>query len=123
MVYGYFSSNHVLITSKGGIPAAELKVGDILQTLDGKTSILEINHEYSYDGLMYNIATRDHQDPAEHDGNIATFIANGLLVGDINAQKALQHLRRNNIDWVKQNVPTYLHTDVESHFQDKKLKK
>jgi hypothetical protein len=117
------SHNHVFITSKGAVPAAELRVGDALQTLEGETSVIAIDHQPSYDGIMYNIATRDYQHPAEHDGDIATFVANGLLVGDTNAQKALQHLRRNNIAWVKQHTPSYLHTDVESYFEDKLSRK
>ena len=115
------SHNHVVITPNGACPAGELNVGDLLQTVDGEAMICAIEHQPSYDGMMYNLAIREYQHPEEHDGNIATFIANDLVVGDINAQRALHHLRRNDIGWIKQRVPAYLHTDVESYFEDKQL--
>ena len=112
------SHNHVFITAKGPSPASELKVGDILQTLTRGSKIISIIKS-EYNGLMYNIATTNYQDPKNFDGKIGTFYANEFEVGDINAQRAFKQLLLNDIEWVKKQVPEYLHTDVESFFKDK----
>ena len=112
------SGNHVIMTVIGGVPANELSIGDEIFAANGNTKISDICREATYDGMMYNLATRDHQDAKDFDGNIATFVANGIIVGDVNAQRALRHQRRNDIEWVKARVSPIFHTDIDNKFED-----
>lgn len=113
------SHNHVLITEKEPVPASELQEGDVLLTQTGTSKVASISKD-TYSGLMYNLATTEYQDPKHFNGKIGTFYANGLQVGDINAQKAYRLILANDMAWVKKQVPDYLHKDVESFFQSKR---
>lgn len=113
------SDNHVVMTKDGAQQASELEVGTELVTSGAAACVVEVTTHATYDGLMYNVATRDFQAADDHDGEIATFFANGLLVGDINAQRALVHQRSHDIGFVKSMVPSYLHGDVEAFFAAK----
>lgn len=113
------SHNHVFLTSNLPTPASELKVGDILQTIDGNKKILSIENLPKYNGMFYNISTGNSQHHEKSKGTISTFVANGFMVGDINAQRMYKEILINDINWVKKQVPAYLHTDVDSYFKDR----
>jgi hypothetical protein len=116
------SDDHVFITNAGPMMASELKVGDMLQTVEGIVPITAIQDIDNYADTLYNIATRKFQEPTMFDGKVVSFFANGFMVGDMNAQKGLSYLRANSIDWVKRQVPAYFQTDVESFFADRSRK-
>lgn len=117
------SHNHIFITESGAVPADKLKKGDELSTLNGKTAIAEIEIISDYEGTFYNLATGEDLDASEFDGKIDTFVANGFVVGDMNAQRAIQHKQRNDINWVKTLLPDYLHADAETYFKQKQSEK
>lgn len=115
------SDNHIFLTEDGPIPAIDLKEGDFLLTENGRATISSIENIPDYDGMFYNIATREYQESATFDGTLGTFIANGFVVGDINAQRAIQYKQRNDIEWVKKQLPEYLYADAETFFKQKTL--
>lgn len=117
------SHNHVFLSGNGPVLASELKTGDTLEAIEGNATVVTVDHQSIYEGMLYNIATRGYQDPENFDGKIVAFYANGFHVGDVNAQQAFAKLRSNDIEWVKKQVPEYLHIDVDSFFRDKASKK
>lgn len=112
------SHNHVFITGKDATPALELKTGDILKMISGNEKIKSIEIS-EYNDLVYNIATVKYQDTQSPNPKMGTFYANDFLVGDINAQRVIKMLRLNDINWIKKQVPQYLHADVETFFKEK----
>jgi hypothetical protein len=51
---------------------------------------------------------------------MGTFFANGILVGDIRAQRALKHQRSMDKAWVKKAAGDSWAVDIESHFRKRK---
>ncbi|TCS60919.1 Hint domain-containing protein [Varunaivibrio sulfuroxidans] len=115
------SGNHVFMTADGPKQAEDLCVGDLLRVEGGAlVAIAHIEPKPFYDGLMYNLATRDFQDANAPGDAIATFIANGFIIGDVNAQRTRAHRLGRDIAYVKSRVPAYLHPDVDAFFEDRK---
>lgn len=112
------TDNHVFFSGEDAIPASELKICDMLKTVDGIEKVEQVSIS-GYDGLVCNLATVKFQNPQDGNLQIGTFIANGFVVGDINSQKIIRHRRRNDISWVKSQVPAYLHEDVDLFFVNK----
>ncbi len=110
------SHNHLFITTDGPIAAEDLAVGKVLITTHGDVPIVAIEHIPNYDGMMYNLAVEEYQST-----NVGTFIANGMEVGDINAQRVHRKALTRNKAWVKQQVPEYLHQDVDAYFEDNNM--
>ncbi len=113
------SHHHVFFTETSTKSAMELKPGDRLKMLQGMATVKMVSH-VTYEGLLCNLATIEYQDPKDDKAEIGVFYANDFMVGDINAQKVLKHRRCNDINWVKSQVPEYLHVDVDVFFKEKK---
>nr|WP_315155316.1 hypothetical protein [uncultured Flavobacterium sp.] len=115
------SNNHVFFTENETKQAIDLKAGESIKTIAATEKITSIEQS-NYDGLMCNLATVKFQDSQTLNQEIGTFCANGILVGDINAQRVIKKLNLNDIDWVKKQVPHHLHADVETFFGEKEKK-
>ena len=111
------TDKHIFISDTASIPAIELQVGQLLHTQEGVSKIVAIEVLSEFKGIMYNLATSTIQETKN--GKIGTFIANGFHVGDINAQRAYRNAKKNDKDWIKKQIPEYLHQDVDSFFEDK----
>ncbi len=113
------SHNHVFFTESATKQAAEVMSGDKLKMLQGIATVKAVK-EVIYKGLLCNLATVKYQYPDDDKAEIGTFYANDFLVGDINAQRVLRQKRCNDINWVKSQVPEYMHIDIDSCFAEKK---
>ena len=108
------SHNHpVMVSDSDAKRAHELAVGDPVITTDGAANIAKID-VLDYRDLMGNLLIDEHLP-----NQIGTFFANGILVGDVTAQRKLTKQRAADKEWVKQAVGKYWHQDVESHFAGK----
>ncbi len=114
----YTSDNHVFITVDGGRIAKELSEGTTLLMSDGTEKIASIKN-VEYNGLMCNLATTEGPEENQMHEEVGTFYANDFLVGDVNAQQVSKRHRLSDINWVKKQVPEYLHLDVENYFKAK----
>lgn len=109
---------HVFMSENGPSSAADLKVGQKLKTVDGDQRIIKITAHTDWDGVFCNLSTSTVEQTNK--GNMGTFLANGFLVGDVNAQTAQRKRNKKDISWVKSKVPAEFHKDVESFFEDNK---
>ena len=112
------SHNHIFFTQEESKTAQELLIGEKLKTIDGMEEISKIEQIEDV-GIMCNLATSNFK--SSHDVSVpsGTFFANGFLVGDVNAQHIQRQLRLNDINWIKSQVPAFLHEDVEIYFKKK----
>jgi len=113
------SDNHIFFTESAAKLATEIISGDKLKMLQGVATVKSVE-EVIYDGLLCNLATVQYQDPDNDKAEIGVFYANDFLVGDINAQRVLRQKHCNDINWVKSQVPEYMHLDIDSFFSEKK---
>jgi hypothetical protein len=116
------SHHHIFFTNEGPIVASELSNKHELMTTEGLTKIDRIEMLDHYDKMLYNLATVKYSNPNESNGVMGSFIANGIKVGDVNAQKAHRYLQKLDKEWIKQQVPEYFHQDIKSFILDNKLK-
>mgnify|MGYP000261690703 CR=1 FL=1 len=112
------SHNHVFFTENTSKLASEIKLGDKLKMRQGLATVKNIRQS-NHEGLMCNLATVKYQNPKHDKAEIGVFYANDFLVGDINAQRVIRQRRLNDIDWVKNQVPEYMHADVDSYFAER----
>ena len=107
---------HVVITPSGECRAHELNKGDSVVTNNGVSKINQVKELPDYIDLLHNLSLDKYLEPKNSDGKINTFFANGIQVGDMNAEKILKHKRRNDKEWVKAQVGAFWAKDVDSHF-------
>ncbi len=110
------SREHVFISPEGIKHACDLRRGDVLLMENKQSQITDVTTLPDYEGIFYNLGLKSKTNNA---GRIETFVANRFVVGDIMAQRKQTEINRNDINWVKSQVPEYLHTDVDSYFEDK----
>ncbi len=113
------TNNHVVMTPRGGFMAQELNQGDEVLTENGTAVLSQIQEIEHYDGMLHNLTLGDYVRPEDNDGTLNTFFANGIQVGDMNAQELLKYKRRNDIEWVKAQVGEFWAKDVESYFAER----
>ena len=106
------SHNHVLMTSTGPATAESVAVGDRLRIADGEAEVTSVQTLPDEEGMMYNLGL-------EGDEAVLTFVAGGLHVGDMNAQRMVRALQRTDRDWLKARVPAHFHPDVEALLEDR----
>ncbi len=108
------SANHIVFTPDGPRRADEVSAGDTVLTPDGSQRIRSCSVCEDFDGVMCNLATRAFDtDPA---APVANFVAAGLIVGDVNSQRAIKQARRRDIDWVKARTDPMFHPDIDARF-------
>lgn len=111
------TDNHVFISEKGPIAAIDIEVGQNIVSINGTSKVTELTQIQGYKEMLYNLSTSTIEQSEK--GEMGTFVANGIEVGDVNAQNAHRMALKNDINWVKNQVPAYLHVDVDSFFEDK----
>lgn len=111
------SAEHIIMTADGGVPARDLATGASLVTPDGPTALTAIRKEPGGGRNLWNLSLGEA--PQTHDDNpdVGQFFANGILVGDARAARALRHRQIQDMEFVKANVPEAFHRDVESTFK------
>lgn len=80
------TENHPIITSSGVRAMGNLNVGDTVYTDKGISAVTSIK-TVDYSGNVYNLATSNVNKNTVV--GYGVFYANGILVGDLNAQRAL----------------------------------
>ena len=88
------SVTHPLMTAAGPVRADALKEGDVVETLEGPSELVRVER-VPFGADSYNLALRPLQGEPRRD-QPATFIANGFVVGDLNAQLALDRPHRSH---------------------------
>jgi hypothetical protein len=110
------SAEHVIFTSEGGVEARELRPGMQLVTSEGQTALTAVEQEPGGGRNLWNLSLGEAPQIDDEDPEVGQFYANGILVGDARAMRAIRYRRINDIDWVKSQVPESFHPDVESTF-------
>jgi len=80
------TENHPIITESGVRTMGELKVGDRVYTTAGVSPVTQIK-VVAYQGQVYNLAVKGASAPEAK--TFGVFYANGILVGDLNVQRAV----------------------------------
>jgi hypothetical protein len=111
------SWEHIFMSAEVAKHACDLKVGDMVTMQGGESKVSNITVLPNYDGIFYNLGLKSENNKSNR---IETFVANSFVVGDIMAQRKQKEINKNDINWVKSQLPEYLHTDVESFFEDNK---
>jgi hypothetical protein len=111
------SAEHVIFTADGGVPARDLAAGMQLVTVGGQTALKAVAQEPGGGRNLWNLSLGEAPQIDETDPDVGQFYANGILVGDARATRAIRHRQINDIDWVKAHVPESFHKDVESTFR------
>lgn len=111
------SWEHIFMSNEGSKHACDLKKGDLVTMQSRESRLANVTVLKNYDGIFYNLGLKS---VTSKSNRVETFVANNFVVGDIMAQRKQKEINRNDINWVKSQVPDYLHKDVESFFEDKK---
>jgi hypothetical protein len=114
------SAEHVIFTADGGVSARDLAAGARLITPKGPRVLKAIRREPGGGRNLWNLSLGAAPQIDDKDPNVGQFYANGILVGDARASRAIRHRQINDIDWVKAHVPESFHKDVESTFRQRK---
>jgi len=114
------STHHVIMTPGGGKHAHLIKAGDEVTTLAGSARVTNVTKLPPESRNLWNLSLG--QAPRIDDPNpeVGSFFANGILVGDARAERAMRYACAGDIDWVKANVDESFHKDVESTFEMRK---
>lgn len=114
--------NHVVITPGGGKYTHELKLGDEVIVHGGTAKIISNEELKDYQGHFYNLCIGEYLDELENPVKSGAFFANGILVGDIKAQRTLRHQCSHDKDWLKARAGDFWAKDIESYFSDKRFR-
>ena len=110
------SDHHIIAAERGYLPANELTQEDNVLCIDGSHGIKSINTIDNNPQALYNLGLSEWFDGKDVSG-VATFVANGMFVGDVNAQKAARALKRARPEWLKSRVADYYHDDVDRYLE------
>lgn len=112
------SDHHIIESNRGYIPVNELNPKDGVHCIDGTHVVKSINMVDGDNQTLYNLGLSKWPEDGAGQSGVATFVANGFFVGDVNAQKAARALKRSNPDWLKSRVPEYYHDDVDCYLAE-----
>lgn len=105
------SGRHPVITPNGPVAAEDLGSGDRVLTANGSEAVASCAPE-EYDGIVYDLAVpRD-------DGEIGTFVANGIVVGDHYSLDAYDRKTRHDPEYMLPRLPESQHQDFLSAVAD-----
>lgn len=113
------SALHTVRTPDGLVPLYALSAGDKVAVDKGMACVEEIG-PIDFDGALYNIKLGDEGDranglPADA---VCTFIANGIVVGDHEAQRNENNRLARDVEHMKTVLPDHLHDDYASAVAD-----
>ena len=109
------SHNHIVITPTGGVRADMLVAGTKVLVEGGIATIVTAADEPDYNDVVYNLYVGAYTDDA-----VGTYFANGILVGDIVAQRKMTEALGNDPDWVLSQLGQEWATDINSYFANRK---
>ena len=104
------AGTHPVITPKGLVAFADLAEGDVVEG-DPSPRTVTAAERIAYDGELVNLIL-------DEDAGATTMYANGIAVGDHNAQTALDRRRRTDPAYVRSRLPAVLLTDYDSYLAD-----
>jgi hypothetical protein len=112
------SAVHPVITPEGPLAAMDLRPGDEVLTAAGRDAVKACK-PVPYEGLVFNLMLVDEDDRARGvSAPFASFLANGIVVGDFESQAAHSKALRHDPDYMKARLPRENHTDLESALAD-----
>lgn len=114
------STHHVIMTPGGGKYAHLLSVGDEVTILEGSAKVTNVTKLPPESRNLWNLSLGQAPHIDDPNPEIGYFFANGILVGDARAERAMRYACANDIDWVKAHVDKSFHKDVESTFKMRK---
>lgn len=106
------TATHPVPTAERGIvSAAELQVGDRLDTEDGISYVVSVERE-EYEGDVYNLVLGTPEE-LEARGNQTTMVANGVVVGDsrMQGQLKLENSKADDARRAQAEIPAELYVD------------
>jgi hypothetical protein len=115
------TASHPIMTPRGPRAAGDLAVGDQVMVAGGFAVPLREVESIAYDGIMWNVELGNADDRAR--GFLAaatpgTFVANGFVVGDFNAQKRWYRASRLDYDYMAGRLPESHQRDYLSAIED-----
>lgn len=114
------SSHHIIMTPKGGIHANLLHAGDSVTTIKGSARVTKVQELPPESRNLWNLSLGQVVPTEDPHPEVGSFFANGILVGDARAERAMSRANAADMDWVKKNVDESFHVDVESTFKLRK---
>lgn len=112
---------HPIFTPRGLVAAGDLRVGDRVIGAAGAALELTAVDRVAYTGRMWNLElgnAADRADAFTGEAMPGTFLANGIAVGDVNAQGRLYRSTRRSFDYMAARIPTSHHRDYQSALED-----
>ena len=114
------TGGHTVKTDKGVILAQDLKVGDLVDSIDGYQALTSIT-EKPYDGHVYNLVLGTDRDEIEKSMDNTTFYANGIRVGDAKMQytygKKSTYYTQMTPEEILKKLPVKWHKDFQSDME------
>lgn len=111
------SPQHPVMTPSGPVKAFDLQPGDSIMTVDGTDSVQSCE-PYAYTGTFHNLKLGNDEDYARGHSGAASFVANGICVGDHGAEEAHRQATRHNLAYMLPRLPKELHADFKSALAD-----
>ncbi|MFA6125606.1 Hint domain-containing protein [Sphingomonas sp.] len=110
---------HPIQTPDGLAQLDALAPGDVITTDSGTAKVASCQ-QIAWKGLVHNLKLGDEADRAGGlDKNaVCTFIANGIVVGDVLSQRAEHYRITHDIDLMRRKLPDSLVTDYASAIED-----
>lgn len=113
------TGRHLILTPNGLVPMEAVTAGNSVATTDGVVTVTGCD-PIPFDGRMYNLKLGDDTD---RDAGLATdavntYVANGIIVGDLEAEKAEYRRLTRDIGYMRGRLPETLHADYASAIED-----
>lgn len=113
------TADHPVMTPSGPAAARDLNVGAKVLLTGGATGSITTVTETPASGQFWNLLLGDANDRANGAAvGPASFIANGIVVGDFNAQAAHHRALRGSYDYMLPRLPAQYHVDYASALAD-----
>lgn len=108
------TAGHPVATPDGLRRAGDLAPGDSVLVADGVAQVTGLA-EVDSDAVFVNLKLIDEQDRANGlAGSVGTFLANGIVVGDIEAMTALHQRNVHSLEYMLARLPERYHADYAS---------
>lgn len=108
------TGEHPVMTPAGPRAAEDLKIGDVIRTIDGVETIAARSLDGGSEPVFNLVLDTEHlAAPTE-----TTVIANGVVVGDLQIQTSHQVVLRSDPERVRAALPSEYHVDYASSLED-----
>lgn len=113
------TDGHPVMTPEGPVRADDLRAGHHVIVDGGSAAALTAVEQVHGSGPFWNLFLGDASDRARGRGHSAgTFVANGIVVGDMSTQVEHHRATRTDPDYMKAGLPEAFHRDYESALED-----